>query len=137
MKRRDFLLIPAAALGVMITNVAASFFMVWVYATFIDPGHPYAYYQAFAEGAAPIGSVVAGIPLMLLAGFLLARGREKSGALLAAGSAAMVYIIVDLAIIIGANASGWIWLWVALSHVTKLLAALAGAALATRRASTG
>ena len=133
MKLRDLLLIPAAALGVMIANVAISFFMVWVYATFISPGRSLAYYQAFAEAAAPIGSVVAGIPLMLLAGYLLARGRQRRAALLAAGAAALVYILLDLAIVIAARAAGSIWVWVALSNATKLMAALAGAALRSRR----
>jgi hypothetical protein len=137
MKRLDLLRIPAAALAVMIANVAISFGMVWAYSTFISPGQPLSYYQSFAEAAAPIGSVVAGIPLMLLAGFLLARGREKRAALLAAGAAAMLYILLDLAILIGAHASGSVWAWAALSHATKLLAALAGAALATRRRSAG
>ena len=132
MNRRDLLLVPGAALGVMIANVALSFVMVWVYATFISPGHPLSYYQAFAEAAAPIGSVVAGIPLMLLAGYALARGRARRAALVAAGAAALVYVGLDLAILIGAQASGSIWGWAALSHATKLLAALAGAALATR-----
>jgi len=135
MKRRDLLLIPAAALGVMIANVALSFFMVWVYSAFISPGQTQGYYEAFAMRAAPIGSVVAGIPLMLLAGFLLAKGREKRAALFAAGAAALVYILLDMAIVLGAVASVSLWGWavLALSHVTKLLAALAGAALALRR----
>lgn len=128
MKRRDLLLIPATTLAVMIANVAISFFVVWVYSIF-DPGRPFAHYEAFAATAAPISSVVAGIPLMLLAGFLLARGRRKRGALLAAGAVAMLYILLDLAVLIGAQASGSIWGWAALSHTTKLLAALAGAAL--------
>lgn len=129
MKRRDLLLIPAAALGVMIANVAISFVMVWLYSIFVNPGQPFSHYQAFAATAAPIGSVVAGIPLMLLAGFLLAKGRQRRAALLAAGAAASLYILVDLAILVGAQASGSIWGWAALSHATKLLAALAGAAL--------
>ncbi|HST37443.1 MAG TPA: hypothetical protein VLK25_12540 [Allosphingosinicella sp.] len=133
MTRRDLLLIPAAALGVMIANVAASFLMVWVYATFISPGQPYAHYQSFAETAAPIGSVVAGIPLMLVAGYALARGRERRGALLVAAAAALFYNLVDLTILIAAQTAGSIWGWVALSQVTKLIAALAGAALGTGR----
>ena len=131
MKRRDLLLVPAAALSVMIANVALSFFMVWAYSAFISPGQPLSYYQNFAETAAPIGSVVTGIPLMLLAGFLLARGRQRRAALLAAGAAALLYILLDLAILLGAHASGSVWGWAALSHATKLLAALAGAALRT------
>lgn len=129
MNKRDLLLIPAAALGVMIANVAVSFGIVWVYSTFLNPGHPLSYYQGFAEAAAPIGSVVAGIPLMLFAGYLLGRGRQKRGALLAAAAAALVYIVLDLTILVGAHASGSIWAWAALSHATKLAAALAGAAL--------
>lgn len=137
MKRRDLLLIPAAALGVMIANVAISFGIVWVYSTFISPGQPLSYYQSFAATAAPIGSVVAGIPLMLLAGYLLARGRQRRAALLAAGAAALLYILLDLAILIGAHADGSVWVWAALSQATKLLAALAGAALTTRRTPAG
>jgi hypothetical protein len=133
MKKRDLLLVPAAALGVMIANVAISFGIVWVYSTFISPGRTLSYYQSFAAAAAPIGSVVAGIPLMLLAGFLLARGRPKRAALLTAGAAALVYILLDLAILLGAHAGGSIWAWAALSQATKLMAALAGAALAIRR----
>src|SRR5687767_7187801 len=129
MNKRDLLLIPAAALGVMIANVAISFGVVWVYSTFFNPGQPYAHYEAFAAEAAPVGSVVAGIPLMLVAGYLLAKGRPRRGALLAAGAAALLYILLDLAILLGAQASGTVWGWAALSHATKLLSALAGAAL--------
>ncbi len=136
MKMRDLLLIPATALGAMIANVAASFGMVWVYSTFINPGQPLSHYQSFAAEAAPIGSVVAGIPLMLLAGYLLARGRQKRAGMIAAGAAAFVYIVLDLAILIGARATGSVWVWAALSQTTKMAAALAGAMLATRRTST-
>jgi hypothetical protein len=129
MKKRDLLLVPAAALAVMIANVAISFGVVWVYSTFIGPGQPLSHYESFAATAAPIGSVVAGIPLMLLAGFLLGRGRQRRAALLAAGAAALVYIALDMTILVGAHAGGSIWAWAALSHVTKLAAALAGAAL--------
>jgi hypothetical protein len=130
MKKRDLLIVPAAALAVMIANVAISFGIVWAYSTFISPGQPLSHYEGFAATAAPIGSVVAGIPLMLLAGYLLARGRQRRPALLAAAAAALVYIVLDLIILVGAHAVGSIWAWAALSHATKLAAALAGAALA-------
>lgn len=136
MKRRHLLLVPAAALAVMIANVAISFGIVWAYSTFISPGQALSYYQAFAETVAPIGSVVAGIPLMLLAGYFLGRGRLKRDALRVACAAALAYILLDLAILIGAHASGQVWLWAALSQTTKLAAALAGAALAIRRRSS-
>ena len=132
MRGRDVLMIPAVALGVMIVNVAISFGVVWVYSAFFNPGQPFAHYQGFAETAAPISSVVAGIPLMLLAGMMLARGRPRRAALVAAGAAALVYIVLDLAVLLGAGAEGGIWFWAALSHASKLAAALAGAALAAR-----
>jgi hypothetical protein len=40
---------------------------------------------------------------------------------------------VDLAILLGAQASGSIWFWAALSHATKALSALARAALRAAR----
>src|SRR5690349_10790739 len=133
MKNSDLFLVPAAALGVMVLNVAISFGVVWAYSTFVSPGQSLSHYEAFANTAAPVSSVIAGIPLMLLAGFLLAKGRTRRGALLTAGLCALVYILLDLAILIGAHASGAVWGWAALSQATKLLAALAGAAWRTRR----
>ena len=133
MKRGDFLRIPATALGVMIVNVGLMYAMVWVYATLIEAGQTQAYYEAYATRAAPISSVVAGIPLMLLAGYWLARGRQRRPALLAAGAAAILYLVIDLTILIAVQASGSIWVWVAFSNATKLAAAVAGAMLAVRR----
>jgi hypothetical protein len=134
MKKSDLFLVPAAALGVMVLNVAISFGVVWAYSTFVAPGQSLSHYEAFATTAAPVSSVIAGIPLMLFAGFLLAKGRTRRDALLAAGLCALVYILLDLAILIGAHASGAVWGWAALSQATKLLAALAGAARRTKRA---
>lgn len=133
MRTRDVLLIPVAALGVMIVNVAISVGVVWAYSAFVHPGQPFAHYQSFAEASAPISSVVAGIPLMLFAGMMLARGRPRRAAFAAAGAAALLYILLDLAALLGAGAAGAIWFLAALSHTTKLAAALAGAALALRR----
>jgi hypothetical protein len=132
MRRRDLLIIPAAAIGVMIVNVAVSFGVVWVYATFVEPGRADSYYEAYAMRTAPISSVIAGIPIMLLAGFLLAGRRSRRAAFQAAGAAALVYIAIDLAILVAARAPEAVWPWAAASHSTKLLSALAGAALRIR-----
>lgn len=129
MKRRDLLLVPAAAFGVMIANIGISFGVVWVYSTFISPGRPFTHYEAFAMTAAPVSSIVAGIPLMLLAGFLIARGRTGRAALSAAAATALLYISVDAALMLAANASRGAWAWEWISYSTKLLAALAGAKL--------
>ena len=133
MRVRDFFLVPAAAIAVMALNVAISFAVVWVYSSFVDPGHEAAYYEAFAMRVAPISSVIAGIPLMFLAGFLLAKRRSRRSALLVAGAAALFYILVDTSILVAAGAGQVVWPWAALSHATKLLSALAGAALGADR----
>ena len=135
MKRRDFLLIPAAALGVMIANVAISVGVVWVYSTFVEPGRSVADYEGFAMTAAPVSSIVAGIPLMFLAGFFLARGRSGGAALAAAGAMALLYIAVDAALMLAAGAGGDMWVLEAISYSTKLLSALAGAKLRASRSS--
>lgn len=61
------------ALLVMIANVAASVLYMVVYGYLIDPGHDQQYYDAHIQIAAPYCSIVAGIPLMFLAGWRVGR----------------------------------------------------------------
>jgi len=125
------------ALAVMVLNVAISFAIVFFYATFIEPGHPEAFYLAFATRTAPISSVVAGVPLMFIAGMLIARRRERRAALIAAGATALIYIAVDSAIMIAAGATPDAWTWELISYPTKLLAAIGGAAFGSRNRREG
>lgn len=134
MRLRDLFIVPACFLAVMVLNVAISFAVVWAWSVFVDPGHTQAYYEAFALKAAPISSVVAGIPLMFGAGWLIARKRDRRGGLMAAGAVALLYIVVDVAILLAWRIQGADWLWPLVSYPTKFLAALAGAVVATRRA---
>lgn len=126
MRPRDFIIVPATAIAVMALNVAISFFVVWVY-SLVDPGHADSYYETLAMRVAPISSVIAGIPLMFLAGFLLAGRRSQRSALLVAGATALFYNLVDTGILLAADAGQDVWPWAALSYATKLLSALAGA----------
>ena len=57
------------ALLVLVVNVAASIVYMVLYSYVIDPGHEEQYYKDHIEVAAPYCSVVAGIPLMFLAGW--------------------------------------------------------------------
>lgn len=133
LRLRDLALIPAVAIGVIFLNVLASIAVVWVYATFFDPGHPEAYYEAFAQVAAPPSSVFFGFLLVFAAGWLLARGRSLRTAVVAAVLVVLIYIAIDLALFLAVGATGEIWLWGLLSWSTKLVAAAAGAALKARR----
>jgi hypothetical protein len=133
MKRSDFIVVPAAAIAVMVLNVAISVAIVWVYSSFVDPGRPAAHYEAFAMRAAPVSSVIAGIPLMLAAGFLIARRRPGRAGLQVAAAAALLYILIDTGILLSVGAGLDVWIWAGLSHSTKLLSALAGAKLGMTR----
>jgi hypothetical protein len=133
MRLKDLLLVPAFFLAVMILNVAISFVVVWVWGTFFEPGHPEAYYQAFAQKAAPVSSVVFGMPLMFGAGWLIACGRTRHDGLMAAGAVALLYVVVDVAILLALKVEAQHWFWPLISYPTKLIAGLAGGWLATRR----
>lgn len=135
MKQRDFIVIPVAAIAVMVLNVAISFGVVWLYSSFSNPGQPASHYEAFAMRVAPISSVIAGIPLMFVAGFLIAKRRPGRRGVLVAAAAAVLYIIVDTGVLLSANAGKGVWMWAAVSHATKLLSALAGAELGVIRSS--
>ena len=137
MKARDLIVVPVAAITVMVLNVAISFGVVWLYSSFVDPGHPASYYEAFAMRVAPISSVIAGIPLMFLAGLLVARRRPGRRGLLAAAAVASLYILLDSGILMSVGGSRDIWMWAVVSHVTKLLSALAGARYAMTRSESG
>ncbi len=62
------------AILVLITNVAASILYMAVYGHMIDPGHEAKYYQDHIQIAGPYCSIVAGIPIMFLAGWWVADG---------------------------------------------------------------
>ena len=57
------------ALFIMVANVAVSILYMVVYSYVIDPGHEEQYYRDHIQVAAPYCSIVAGIPLMFLAGW--------------------------------------------------------------------
>ncbi|MCP6755998.1 hypothetical protein NL533_30715, partial [Klebsiella pneumoniae] len=61
------------ALLVMVLNIAGSVLYMVVYGHLIDPGHEEQYYQDHVQVAAPYCSIVAGVPLMFLAGWWVSR----------------------------------------------------------------
>src|SRR6185436_3125892 len=99
----DFLKALLTAILVMAANVAISFVVVGVYAVAVDPGHDAAYYQAAAEKIAPWSSVVFGVVLFYLVGWIAAVRRPERNAVLFALTAAFIYIAIDLAVIYAAG----------------------------------
>ncbi|MEQ1605935.1 MAG: hypothetical protein ABL999_13810 [Pyrinomonadaceae bacterium] len=131
-KNRWWLAIPFA-LGVMVVNVLISVLYVVVYSYAIDPGHDAGYYQAHAEFAAPYCSIVAGIPLMFLAGRWIGGKFPKGNSVKAALFVWLVYFILDFAIIAAAGALAQIAVLFIISFVTKLGAAFLGGLSAQNR----
>ena len=131
-QNRWWLAIPFA-LGVMIVNIIISVLYVVVYSYLIDPGHDEAYYQAYAQVAAPYSSIIAGIPLMFLAGRWIGGKFPKGNSVKAALLVWLVYFLIDLSIIAAAGALIQIALLFVVSFSTKFVAAYLGGVLAQRR----
>lgn len=131
--RREFWLVPLLAIGALVVNVIVSIGVVWVYSVFIEPGHDMAFYEAFAQNAAPVSSVIAGMPIMFAAAWIAARACAPRG--FAAGvGVAVTYLVIDTAAIVATGALGSLGMLVAISYVTKLTAAALGAWLGSRKA---
>ena len=131
-KNRWWLAIPFA-LGVMIVNVVISVLYVVVCSFLIDPGHDEAYYQAYAQVAAPYSSIIAGIPLMFIAGRWIGSKFPQGNRVKAALLVWLVYFLMDFAIIAAAGALAQIALLFAASFSTKFVAAYLGGLSAQRR----
>jgi hypothetical protein len=120
----------AVAVPAMILNIACAFLWVAIYSHLIAPGQGEAAYQAYAMRAVPWSAVIAGVPILFGAGWLLARwhgGGWRTGLL-----AGVFYLIVDLAILLAAGGVGGMLGIVALSYATKLGAASLGGAMADK-----
>ena len=118
----------AVAVAAMALNIACAFLWVAIYSHLIAPGQGEAAYQVYAMRAVPWTAVIAGIPILFGAGWLLARwhgGGWRTGIW-----ADVFYLAVDLAILIAAGLlTSMLWI-VALSHATKLAAAAIGGKMA-------
>lgn len=131
-KNRWWLAIPIA-LGVMILNVLISVLYMVAYGYLIDPGHDAAYYQAYAQVAAPYSSIIAGIPLMYLAGRWIGGKFPRGNSVKAALLVWLVYFILDILIVAAAGALAQIAILLVVSFVTKLGAAFLGGMSAQNR----
>src|SRR5687767_12826610 len=85
------------ALLVMVVNVAISVLYMVVYGYVIDPGHEDAYYQEHIKVAAPYCSIIAGIPLMFLAGWWVSGFWNVGLGVRSAIIVGLAYAAIDLA----------------------------------------
>jgi hypothetical protein len=123
------------ALLVMVANVAVSILYMVVYGYVIDPGHGMKYYDAHVQIAAPYCSIVAGIPLMFLAGWWVGGWWQGEFAVKSALVVWFAYAFVDVAAALAAGATASDAVLVVVSLLTKLAAIYLGALFATRRAA--
>src|SRR5687767_12740103 len=117
----------------MVANILVSVLYMVVYSYLIDPGHEKEYYDAHIQLAAPYGSIVAGIPLMFLAGYWISGWREGKFAVESALVVWLVYALIDVAVLMAAGLTSRMAILVAVSLVTKLAAIYVGALIGGRR----
>jgi hypothetical protein len=122
------------ALLVLVVNVAASILYMVVYGHLIDPGHEKQYYHDHIKVAAPYCSIVAGIPLMFLAGWWVGGWWEGEFAVKAALLVWLAYALIDIGVLLAAGLTARIAVLFAVSFLTKLAAVYLGALVAGRRA---
>jgi hypothetical protein len=122
------------ALLVLIANVAASFIYMVVYSYVIDRGHDEQYYRDHIKVAAPYCSIVAGIPLMFLAGWWAGGWWEGSFAVRAALTVWLAYVLIDITVVVAAGLSTKVAILFAVSFLTKLVAVYWGALTRIARA---
>ena len=131
-KNRWWLAIPFA-LGVMILNVLIHVLYMVVYGYLIDPGHDEAYYQAYAQLSAPYSSIIAGMPLMFLAGRWIGGKFPKGNSVKAAVLVWLIYFLIDFAVVALVGALAQIALLFVISFATKFAAAYLGGLSAQKR----
>lgn len=131
-----FARLAGVALLVMVANVLCTVLYMVAYGYLINPGHDDAFYQAHVQIAAPYCSIVAGIPLMFLAGWWVAGWKANRSSIIMALTVWGVYATLDGAILVASGASSTVLPLFTASFVTKLLAIWAGAALHSRRAQS-
>lgn len=93
------------ALLVLVTNVAVSVLYMVIYGHILDPGHEPNYYQDHIQVAGPYCSIVAGIPILFLAGWWVAGWWRRSLVVRGALVVWLAYTVIDLTILLIAGLS--------------------------------
>lgn len=126
--------LAGVAILVLAVNVALSIVYMVVYGHLIDPGHDEPYYREHIKVAAPYCSIVAGLPLMFLAGWWVAGWWEVQFAVTAALLVWLTYALIDVALLAAAGLTTRMAVLSAVSLLTKLAAVYLGALARVGRA---
>lgn len=120
------------ALLVLVTNVAVSVLYMVIYGHILDPGHEPNYYQDHIQVAGPYCSIVAGIPILFLAGWWVAGWWRRSLGVRGALVVWLAYTVIDLTILLIAGLSLGVGVLFVMSFATKLAAVYWGASTRLR-----
>lgn len=124
------------AILVLVVNVAVSVLYMVVYGHLIDPGHDEQYYEEHIKVAAPYCSIVAGMPLMFLAGWWVSGWWEGQFGVKPALVVWLVYFLIDISVLVAAGLTTRIAVLFTVSFLTKLAAAYLGGLVGSHRALT-
>lgn len=115
------------AILVLVANVAVSFLYMVVYSYLIDPGHDPRYYNDHIQLAGPYCSIIAGIPLMFMAGWWVAGWWQRTPGVKAALIVWLAYTAIDLAVLVAVGMTARVAVLFVVSFATKLAAGYFGA----------
>lgn len=134
MKPLDYLKAAGVGAAVMAATLAFSFPMVFVYATFIEPGHPQSFYNEAALWIAPWSSHILGPLLFFGFNAVMSHRRPERNAYAFAAACIVFYVLIDFGMtaLMGVSLAAFLTAQVALSLAGKLAAALLGAWIGTR-----
>lgn len=127
--------IIGAAIFILIVNVALSVFYMAIYGHLINPGQPDLFYQEHVKIAAPVSSIIFGIPLFYSVCRFTGSKWERRFAVKAAVAVWFVYFLIDAAVLLSAGLTFGIFALAFVSLSTKFIAAYLGGISASKRES--
>ncbi len=132
-KAIDVIKAAGVTILLMAINVAVAIGVVAIYAYVIEPGHDNAFYEAAALDISPWSSVFAGAPIFFAGLYLFTKWRPQRDAIKFAIAVVAIYTMLDLIMLASEGALQSLAFIAALSWVTKLVAALMGAKMASKQ----
>lgn len=131
---KPFDIAKAAGVGflIVVANLLITVVIVFLYAQLFDPGHPTAYYNPIAAQIGAWSAPIGGAMLFFAAAYALARKQPSRNPFLFAVACFVAYVMIDggIGAMMG-SLNAMLSLHVAVSLLVILLAALAGARLAS------